>query len=75
MEDRPYLHVVPLEVRGKGSLSLEEFVLSMLPCARFENGHTRYHLVIVGGIDGVFFAIRRVLIPFGRFKLVPYDLG
>ncbi len=75
MEDGPYLHVVPLEVHGRGALGLEVFVLSVVPSARLEDGRTRYHLLVIGGIDGVFNAIRRVIIPFGRFKLVPYDVG
>ncbi len=70
MEDGPHLHVVPLEVHGKGAIGLELILFSFAPSARLENGCARYHLLIIGGIFGVLFTTRRVIIPIRGFKFV-----
>ena len=75
MKDGPYLHVVTPEVQGKGAINLEVVFLSGTPGTRFQDGRARDHLLVVGGINGVFFAIRRVIIPIRGFKLVSNHVG
>jgi hypothetical protein len=74
MKDQPYLVIVTPEGCEKGSFHLEGLVHPNTPCARVEDGSACYNLLIMGGRDRVFVAIRRVLLPIGRFKLVPDDV-
>ena len=75
MENPPHLHVVTPKVHGKRAAGLEVLVLSKTPSARKQNGRARYHLLVVGGIFGVVFTIRRVIIPIWGFKLVSNHVG